>query len=223
MKPKFKLIMNLCLSSLFLLTSCKSNYLDEFQYIQDNVTNQEYKIGDEETFDKISKDTNYEFEDYVSYKMFRSKDDLNYYYFNNENKLYRFLTYDTKSSILNYQIGGANKDQFYNNMDDTKKKKNGDFRFVVDDNAVYHRLSDFVSEEAREQFRSYLQKEKDLNELQASLENLRTAYHESNQAGKDQLAPGILDKERRVKELLDEIAELETAIRNTELEKTKIR
>ena len=134
--------------------------------------------------------------------------------------------------------------------EDTKKKKDGDFRFVVDDNAVYHRLSDFVSEEAREQFRSYLQKEKDLNELQASLENLRTAYHESNQAGqkekdlnelqaslenlrtayhesnqagKDQLAPGILDKERRVKELQDEIAELETAIRNTELEKTKRR
>ena len=103
------------------------------------------------------------------------------------------------------------------------KKKSGDFRFVVDDNAVYHRPSDFVSEEAREQFRSYLQKEKDLNELQASLENLRTAYHESNQAGKDQLAPGILDKERRVKELQDEIAELETAIRNTELEKTKRR
>ncbi len=113
MKPKFKLIMNLCLSSLFLLTSCKSNYLDEFYYIQDNVTNQEYKIGDEEAFDKISKDTNYELEDYVSYKMFRSKDDLNYYYFNNENKLYRFLTYDTDSSIFEWQIGTSNNDKFY--------------------------------------------------------------------------------------------------------------
>ena len=106
--------------------------------------------------------------------------------------------------------------------EDTQKKK-GDFRFVVDDNVIYHRLSDFASKEAREQFQSYLQKEKDLTDLQTSLENLRTAYHESNQAGKDQLAPGILDKERRVKELQDEIAELETAIRNTELEKTKIR
>ena len=104
--------------------------------------------------------------------------------------------------------------------ENTRQKK-GDFRFVVDDNKVYHRLSDFASEEAREQFRSYLQKEKDLNELQTSLENLRTAYHESNQAGKDQLTPGILDKEQRVKELQDEIAALETSVRNTELKKIK--
>ena len=104
--------------------------------------------------------------------------------------------------------------------ENTRQKK-GDFRFVVDDNKVYHRLSDFASEEAREQFRSYLQKEKDLNELQTSLKNLRTAYHESNQAGKDQLTPGILDKEQRVKELQDEIAALETSVRNTELKKIK--
>ena len=100
---------------------------------------------------------------------------------------------------------------------DTSKKNKGDFRFVVDDNKVYHRLSDFASEEARELFRSYLQKTKDLAELQASLENLRTAYHESNQAGKDQLAPGIVDKERRVKELQDETVALERNVRNTEL------
>ena len=104
--------------------------------------------------------------------------------------------------------------------ENTRQKK-GDFRFIVDDNKVYHRLSDFASEEAREQFRSYLQKEKDLNELQTSLKNLRTAYHESNQAGKDQLTPGILDKEQRVKELQDEIAALETSVRNTELKKIK--
>ena len=104
---------------------------------------------------------------------------------------------------------------------DTSKKNKGDFRFVVDDNKVYHRLSDFVSEEARELFRSYLQKTKDLAELQSALKNLRTAYHESNQAGKDQLAPGIVDKERRVKELQDETVALERSVRNTELGKIK--
>lgn len=104
--------------------------------------------------------------------------------------------------------------------EDTKKKK-GDFRFVVDDNVIYHRLSDFASKEAREQFQSYLQKEKDLTDLQTSLENLRTAYRESNQTGKEQLAPGILDKEQRVKALRDEITVLEKKIRNTELSKSK--
>ena len=35
------------------------------------------------------------------------------------------------------------------------------------------------------------------------------------------MAPGILDKEQRVKELQDEIAALETSVRNTELKKFK--
>lgn len=123
---KHKIILALLLP-LLLLTSCNIiAYKDEFNYIQDNVTNQEYKIGDKEAFDKISKDSNYEFEDYVSYKLFRSKDDLNYYYFNNENKLYRFLTYDPKSSILDYQIGTNNKEKFYANMNLDNKKANYD-------------------------------------------------------------------------------------------------
>ena len=106
---------------------------------------------------------------------------------------------------------------------ETSKQKKGDFRFVVDDNAVYYRLSDFVSDEARELFQSYQQKEKDLASLEASLENLRTAYHKSDLNGQRQLAPSILDKEKRVKELQDELASLETDIRNTELKKTKIK
>lgn len=103
------------------------------------------------------------------------------------------------------------------------ERKKDDFHFVVDDNAVYHQLSDFASDEARQLFQAYRQKQKDLADLEASLENLRTAYHGSGADGKNQLAPRILDQEKRVKELRNEIAELETAIRNTELKKTKIR
>ena len=65
------------------------------------------------------------------------------------------------------------------------EKKKSDFRFVVDDNAVYHTLSDFRSKEARQMYASFLQKEKDLASLEESLTNLRAAYQQSNKAGKE--------------------------------------
>ena len=104
--------------------------------------------------------------------------------------------------------------------ENTEKKK-GDFRFVVDDNAVYHTLSDFRSKEARQMYASLLQKEKDLASLEASLENLRTAYQQSNKAGKEKLTPGILDKEKRTNELRHELEELTFSVRNAELKALK--
>lgn len=104
--------------------------------------------------------------------------------------------------------------------ENTEKKK-GDFRFVVDDNTVYHTLSDFHSKEARQMYASLLQKEKDLASLEASLENLRTAYQQSNKAGKEKLTPGILDKEKRTNELRHELEELTFSVRNAELKALK--
>ena len=42
-----------------------------------------------------------------------------------------------------------------------EQKKKGDFRFVVDDNVVYHTLADFRSAEARKQYQTLSQKQKD--------------------------------------------------------------
>lgn len=101
------------------------------------------------------------------------------------------------------------------------EKKKGDFRFVVDDNAVYHTLSDFRSKEARQMYASFLQKEKDLASLEESLTNLRTAYQQSNKAGKEKMAPGILDKEKRTNELRHELEQLTLSVRNAELKALK--
>lgn len=98
-----------------------------------------------------------------------------------------------------------------------EKKSKGDFNFVVDDNLIYHTLADFRSAEARKQYQSMSQKQKDLNSLSETLSKQRDLYGQSNKAGKDRLTPAILDKEQRVKQLREEIASLTINIRNTEL------
>lgn len=98
-----------------------------------------------------------------------------------------------------------------------EQKQRHDFYFVIDDNVVYHFLSDFRSAEARKMFQSLQQKEKDLTTLRRSLEELRSQYASAAQAGKAQMAPGILDKEKRVEELYKEIETLSINIRNAEI------
>ena len=100
-------------------------------------------------------------------------------------------------------------------------QKKGDFRFVVDDNAIYHTLSDFRSADARKKYQLLQQKEKDLDTMIDALDRVRAKYASGNQSTKGQLTPGILDQEKRVKELREEIARLTLDIRNTEIRKLK--
>lgn len=102
-----------------------------------------------------------------------------------------------------------------------QQRSKGDFRFVINDTHIYHTLEDFRSGEAREMFLQYRQTGKDLAELETSLDKLRTDYSKSNADGKAQLAPGILDKEKRVKEMQEGLARMAKDIRNTELQKIK--
>lgn len=106
--------------------------------------------------------------------------------------------------------------------DKEQKQDEGDFEFVVNDNSVYHRLTDFRSTEARKLFSILLQKQKDLKTLEESLESIRANYAASgNRAVKERLAPGILDKEKRVKQLHSEIDGLTLQVRNTEIKVLK--
>lgn len=104
---------------------------------------------------------------------------------------------------------------------ENEQEKKGDFRFVVDDNAIYHTLSDFRSDDARKKYQQFQQKEKDLDTLNESLAQIRANYASSNTQLKDKLTPGILDREKRVKELYEEIEKLTLDIRNTEIKKLK--
>lgn len=103
-------------------------------------------------------------------------------------------------------------------QDEKKTKK--DFHFIIDDNIIYHSLHDFRSEEARQMFQTLQQKEKDLRDLQLSLEKQRTQYMlTANAAEKRNMSPSILDQEKRIKELYEEINQYITQIRNKEIQK----
>lgn len=97
------------------------------------------------------------------------------------------------------------------------KHKKTDFTFIVNDNRIYTSLDNFRKPKAKELFQQMSKKQDDLNALEKELTQLREKYSKSDKATKDSMAPGILDKEKRVKDLRTEIDGMTTEIRNIEL------
>ena len=106
----------------------------------------------------------------------------------------------------------------YAKEEDAKKT---DFHFIVDDSATYTSWSDFRSKEAQNAYRQLLQKEKDLNQLQTSLEKKREEYASENGVGKKKLEPSILDLEKRIPKLIEETEKLTYEVRRMEIEKLR--
>jgi hypothetical protein len=106
----------------------------------------------------------------------------------------------------------------YAKEEETKKT---DFLFIVDDSATYTSWSDFRSKEAQNAYRQLLQKEKDLNQLQTSLEKKREEYASENGLGKKKLEPSILDLEKRIPQLIEETEKLTNEVRRLEIEKLR--
>ena len=104
---------------------------------------------------------------------------------------------------------------------ENESRKKGDFRFVVNDNDIYHNLDDFRSAEARQKYQQLQQKEKDLEAISELLVQSRSKYASGSLEMKKELTPGILDREKRVKELHKEIEVLTLDIRNTEIKTLK--
>lgn len=102
----------------------------------------------------------------------------------------------------------------YSKDENTRKT---DFTFIVDDSAIYHSLRDFRSAEARKQFQMLQQKEKDLESLIGQLDKKREAYAQAAESNRANMAPGMLDMEKRVEQLRQDIEELTNTVRNTEI------
>lgn len=102
----------------------------------------------------------------------------------------------------------------------TRQQKK-DFTFIVDDSAVYYTLADFRSDEARKLYRQLSQMQNDYANLKKELEDKRNRYANGNETQKKSLAPSILDLEKRTEQLIKEIAQWETEVRNEEIKKLK--
>lgn len=91
-----------------------------------------------------------------------------------------------------------------------------DFDFVVNDGTVYHTADDFRSPQAKALFKQWQQKEKDYQSLCQTLGKQRQAYREASKQKKSSLAPGIIDLEKRVEQMENDLQEQEVMIRNEE-------
>jgi hypothetical protein len=81
--------------------------------------------------------------------------------------------------------------------------------------------SDFRSNEARNAYRQLLQKEKDKAHFEKTLNQKREEYSNTNAEGKKKLEPSILDLEKRIPQLNEEINKLIIETRKLEIQALK--
>ena len=92
---------------------------------------------------------------------------------------------------------------------------------MIDDQHIYHYATDFRSPQAKAQLKKYLQLKESYHQQQSKLENIRTQYSRANQNEKTQMAPAILDLEKRVQQLATEIDQSVIQVRKLEKQTIK--
>lgn len=103
------------------------------------------------------------------------------------------------------------------NKNKKSKDESQQYQFIINDNITYHTDNDFRSPEAKVLFKQYYQQELDYMHLMVELDQLREKYRQGNAAQKEQMAPAILDLEKRLKEMYRQLQDLAKKVRNTEL------
>lgn len=96
-----------------------------------------------------------------------------------------------------------------------------DFHFIINDQLTYQSWDEFHSKEAKNKYHELAQKEKDLSFLEYTLQTKREQYASGNDKERKELAPSILDLEKRIPQLMDEIEHLTKEVRRIELETLK--
>lgn len=91
-----------------------------------------------------------------------------------------------------------------------------DFIFVINDAHVYHSLSDFKDERARESYGKVVELRSHYDELARELQNQRDEYSRSSKEAKSTLSYAILDIEAQLPKLNTQIEELELRARSQE-------
>lgn len=91
-----------------------------------------------------------------------------------------------------------------------------DFTFVINDQTDYHRLEDFQSTAAKELFNQYRQKLNDYKQKRSQLAGQREQYIQATGEVKHNMASGMIDLEKRLKEIQQELSVMEIEIRKEE-------
>jgi hypothetical protein len=99
--------------------------------------------------------------------------------------------------------------------ENTKAAK--DFSFVINDDIVYYALNDFKNDAAKQAFTKAEELKKIIENLEKELDDLRLEYAGSNNNKKRSLQSGILSKEERLYNLLDQYEQITMNARNLEI------
>ncbi len=97
------------------------------------------------------------------------------------------------------------------------KEAKKDFTFVINDNIVYHTLSDFESDSAKDLFLKYQSLEKAYNSGEKKLEQDRLEYSKATGNKKDNLGKNIREEEARLEALYPHLQDAMIKVRNTEI------
>ncbi|KAA6337708.1 hypothetical protein EZS27_014228 [termite gut metagenome] len=102
-----------------------------------------------------------------------------------------------------------------------KQEKVIDFEFIIDDKNTYYSFNEFKSIHARELFTKYKQLERDYQQQTEKLNKQREQYAHANKGEQTKLSPGILDLEKRVHKMSEELDRLVVNVRYEEKNITK--
>lgn len=98
-----------------------------------------------------------------------------------------------------------------------KAARTNEFDFVVTDNQIYHRKSDFRTMDAQLRIDTWLEKRAELEKVRKTLVRLRNNYHTGTPDARTQLSSEILMLEKSEETLAQRIKQEEKAIRKAEL------
>lgn len=100
-------------------------------------------------------------------------------------------------------------------------KRKVDFTFIINDKNTYNYYSQFKSQNALNQFKTYQLKEKDMAKQIEKLNDYRKQYQTASISGKEKLTPSILDLELRIDIMRTELDAMAIEVRNTEIKAYK--
>ncbi len=101
------------------------------------------------------------------------------------------------------------------------EKKSEEFHFYIDENTVYTRLENFKSLDARSFFQQYIEKQKQVDEMETQLASWRALYFKETKTGKEQLKSKILSLEKEYESIVTKPYEFQNKCRSAELSQIK--
>lgn len=103
------------------------------------------------------------------------------------------------------------------NIGGSSKNTQKDFTFVINDNIVYHTLSEFESDAAKSLFTELQEMKKILDQINKSLDANRAKYSKSPASERASLTGTLQKEENQQESLVKAYRELEVKVRNTEI------